>query len=293
MHTRLSTFSLAACDSADGAWGVAVASKFPAVGARVPWAASGAGAVATQSYANTTFGPRGLAAMAAGASAEQALAALLADDPQSEKRQVGLVDARGGSATFTGRQCHPWAGGRAGPGYAAQGNLLAGAQVLDALVDTFLSASGDLPGRLVAALLAADRAGGDRRGRQSAAVYVSKAGAGYGGLDDIWIDYRVDDHDDPVRRLTELLDLHRLYFGKSPAEDELPLEGEVLRRLLEMARRLGHYHGDALAAYDANTLAALEAFVGNENFEDRVDFARRRIDRPVFEYLLQRFGGDK
>ncbi|OGO13556.1 MAG: fimbrial assembly protein FimA [Chloroflexi bacterium RBG_13_68_17] len=290
MQPRLSTFSLVAWDPVDRAWGVAVASKFPAVGARVPWAASGAGAVATQSYANTTFGPRGLTAMAAGHSAQRTLDELLAADPERERRQVGLIDARGQSATFTGRECQAWAGGRAGPGYAAQGNILAGAQVVDALTDTFLGAAGDLPGRLMAALLAADRAGGDRRGRQSAALYVAKAGAGYGGLDDIWIDYRVDDHPDPVHRLAELLDIHRLYFGKSPPEDELPLDGETLLQLQTIARRLGHYRGDVHGLYDAPTRAALEAWIGSENFEDRTDFGRRRIDRPVFEYLRTRFG---
>ncbi len=290
MPARLSTFSLAAWDPVDRAWGVAVASKFPAVGARVPWAASGAGAVATQSYANTTFGPRGLAAMRGGMSAEHTLAALLGGDPERERRQVGLVDAAGRSATYTGSECPAWAGGRAGEGYAAQGNILTGAPVVDALVEAFLSASGDLPGRLMAALLAADHAGGDRRGRQSAALYVVKAGAGYGGLDDIWIDYRVDDHVDPVHRLGELLDIHRLYFGKSPPEEELAMEGETLIQLQAMARRQGHYQGEAHGRWDASTRAAMEAFIGNENFEDRTDFVRRRIDRPVFEYLRARFG---
>ncbi len=195
---------------------MAVASKFPAVGAVVPWAQADAGAVATQSFANTSFGPRGLELLAGGFSADETLAKLLADDPERDHRQVGIVDAHGGAATFTGKECFSWAGGVTSPGHAIQGNILASDQVVPSMQKAFLETKGELPGRLFAALLAGDRSGGDRRGRQSAAIYVVKPKGGYGGYIDRWIDYRVDDHPDPVLRLGELLELHNLYFGKSP-----------------------------------------------------------------------------
>lgn len=289
MPARVATFSLVACDPSAQAWGVAVASKFPAVGARVPWAASNAGALATQSYANTSYGPRGLAMMAAGASAPQTLEALLSADEGREHRQVGLVDGQGRAATFTGAECLAWAGGRSGQGFAAQGNLLAGAAVLDAMVDKYLASDGDLPERLLSALLAGDRAGGDRRGRQSAALLVVKPQSGYGGYDDVWLDYRVDDHPDPVPELTRLLAIHRLYFDKSPEGDEVPLQGETLAELQRIMSRLGFYQGPIDGIYTPATRTCLEAFLGNENFEDRTDFERGRIDRPVVEYLQRRF----
>ncbi len=283
------TFSIVAHDPEAQAWGIAVASKFPAVGAVVPWAQAGAGAVATQSYANTSFGPRGLEMLASGLSAEETLERLLADDPEREKRQVGVVDSRGGAATFTGAECHPWAGGRTGDFFAAQGNILTGPEVVAALSETFLTTQGDLPRRLYAALLAADRAGGDRRGRQSAAIYVVKPHGGYGGFIDRWIDYRVDDHPDPVARLGELLEMHALYFGESPPEERLPLEGETLRSLQAAMQKAGHYDGALHAQMDAPTRRALDAFIGSENFEERCNLQEGWIDRPVLEFLLRRF----
>lgn len=286
---RLCTFSIVACDPADGACGVAVASRFPAVGARVPWAAADAGAVATQSYANTSYGPRGLERMRRGESAAQALQALLADDPGRAQRQAGLVDRRGGAATFSGEACLDWSGGLTGEGWAVQGNILAGPQVVEAMAAAFTAAPGDLGDRLLAALLAGDRAGGDRRGRQSAALLAVKPEAGYGGFDDIWLDYRVDDHPDPVPRLGELLGLHRLYFGVTPPEQRLPLAGEHARRLQRIMSRLGHYQGPDHGRLDDPTRRALEAFLGNENFEERVDLAAGRIDPPVLDYLYKTF----
>ncbi len=284
------TFSIVAYDPQEQAWGVAVASKFPAVGAVVPWAQAGAGAVATQSYANTAFGPQGLRMMASGLSAQETLERLLAADEGRETRQVGLVDSRGGAATFTGTACHPWAGGRTGEFFAAQGNILAGPQVVAALAETFQSAAGSLPARLYAALYAADRAGGDRRGRQSAAVYVVKPAGGYGGFNDRWIDYRVDDDPDPVARLGALLEMHELYFGQSPPEERLPLQGDPLRRLQQAMRRAGHYRGEPHGRLDAATRAALDAFIGSENFEERCNPAEGWIDPPVLEFLTRRFG---
>jgi uncharacterized Ntn-hydrolase superfamily protein len=286
---HISTFSIAAYDPDGPAWGVAVASKFPAVGAVVPWAAAGAGAVATQSYANTTFGPRGLQLMATGKAAAETLDTLLSDDPGREQRQAGLVDARGGAATFSGKECFAWAGGKTGEHFCVQGNILTGPDVVEAMAEGFTGREGDFPGRLLAALRAGDRAGGDRRGRQSAAILVVRAGAGYGGYNDVWLDYRVDDDPDPVPRLAELVSLHRLYFGKSDPKDELPVSGDLARELQTMMSRLGYYPGAATGEYDDLTRDALRQFLGNENFEDRTDFLHGRIDAPVVEFLRRKF----
>jgi uncharacterized Ntn-hydrolase superfamily protein len=282
----VATFSIVAWDPALPAWGIAVASKFPAVGAVVPWARAGVGAVATQSYANTTFGPEGLRRMAAGETAEGALHALLAEDSEREQRQVGLIDSRGGAATFTGAGCHPWAGGVTSDGAAIQGNLLAGPAVVQAMADSFGGSGGELGRRLLAALLAGDRAGGDRRGRQSAALLVVRDAAGYAGFNDRWIDLRVDDHLDPVPRLVELLELHELYFGTSGPEDRLPLSGDSLAALLEVARRLGYYDGSAVPSLTPPARDALRRFIGDENFEDRTDLDHGWIDRPAYEFLI-------
>ena len=285
-----STFSIVACDLDEGAWGVAVASKFPAVGAVVPWARAGAGALATQSYANTSFGPRGLELMASGLSAEATLAELLQDDDEREQRQVGLVDASGQAATFTGYECFAWAGGLTGPGYAIQGNILAGEQVILAMQRAFVETKGNLPARLQAALLSGDMSGGDRRGRQSAAIYVVKPKGGYGSYIDRWIDYRVDDHENPVARLGELLEMHELYFGESEEKDRVPLKSEPLQQLQEILVRLGYMEGEADGVYDELTKTALRAFTGNENFEERCDLEAGWIDKPVLEHLLKKFG---
>ena len=285
-----STFSIAACDLEEKAWGVAVASKFPAVGAVVPWALSEAGVVATQSFANTSFGPRGLEILAGGFSAEETLARILSDDTEREHRQVGIVDALGGSATFTGKDCYPWAGGLTGFGYAIQGNILSGSQVVPAIQKAYLETKGELPNRLFKALLAGDQAGGDRRGRQSAAIYVAKPHAGYGGFSDRWIDYRVDDDPDPVNRLGDLLELHHLYFDKSPESERLPLTGETLFGLIKVILHLGYYKGPILGQLDEALRLALNAFIGNENFEERCDTQAGWIDRPVFEFIMKKFG---
>lgn len=287
-----STFSIVACDLDERSWGVAVASKFLAVGAVVPWAVSTAGAVATQAHANTSFGPRGLGLLAEGYSVQAALDRLLSEDKDREKRQVGIVDAQGGSASFTGSNCYRWAGGITGPGFAAQGNILAGEQVVQSMVSAFTEIrSGDtLADRLYRALLAGDRSGGDRRGRQSAAILVVKPKGGYGELNDRWIDYRVDDDPDPVGRLGELLDLHRLYFGESPESEKVHLTGNLLIELQSLLKRLGYYQGSLNGSYDLPTRAAFEAMIGNENFEDRINPEEGTIDRPVLEYLFNHFG---
>lgn len=277
------TFSIVASDLKEQTWGVAVASKFPAVGAVVPYAQAGVGAVATQSFANTSFGPGGLELMARGCAAKEALALLLKDDSDKQLRQVGLVDAKGGSATFTGSGCFTWAGGVSGRGYAIQGNILAGGKVVPAMEKAFLKANGNLPERLHAALLAGDRAGGDKRGRQSAAIYVVKPKGGYGGYLDRWLDYRVDDHENPVRRLGELLEMHELYFGKSPESERMPIKGRVLMRLRTILKQQGYLKKDK------DFIAEFNEFIGNENFEERADANARWIDRPVLKYLVKKF----
>jgi len=277
------TFSIVACDLEDNAWGVAVASKFPAVGAVVPWVQAEAGAVATQSFANTSYGPRGLALMGTGFSAQETLARLLEDDPDKELRQVGLVDAKGGAATFSGSGCYRWAGGLSGKGYAIQGNILANDRVVPAMEEAFLRTNGNLAIRLYAALLAGDQAGGDKRGRQSAAIYVAKPKAGYGGFVDRWLDYRVDDHENPVPRLGELLDMHELYFGKSPESQRVEIKDNVLSQLTEILRQRSYLK-------DGNGFSdAFHEFIGNENFEERADPEARWIDGPVLDYLIKKF----
>ena len=277
------TFSIVACDLEEQAWGVAVASKFPAVGAVVPWAQADAGAVATQSFANTSYGPHGLELMGKGLSADETLAKLLLEDPDRELRQVGLVDMKGRSATFTGAGCFPWAGGVSGKGYAIQGNILKSAKVVPAIEKTFLKTKGNLPTRLHTALLAGDRAGGDKRGRQSAAIYVVKPKGGYGGFVDRWIDYRVDDHEDPVLRLGELLEMHELYFGKSPEKERVAIKGKALQQVTDILVRAGYLKKSK------NFRNAFNEFIGNENFEERADPEAQWIDGPVLKYLVKKF----
>src|SRR5215217_7555226 len=277
------TFSIVACDLEERSWGVAVASKFPAVGAVVPWGQADVGAVATQSFANTSFGPRGLELMATGLSAQEALDRLLEDDPDKELRQVGLVDAQGGAVTFSGMGCFAWAGGVAGKGYAIQGNILSSGKVLPAMEEAFLTTNGNLPTRLHTALLAGDRAGGDKRGRQSAAIYIVKPKAGYGGFLDRWLDYRVDDHEDPVPRLGELLEIHELYFGKSPATARVPIKGKVSNQITHILKQEGYLQRNTAFIY------AFNEFIGNENFEERADPAAEWIDKPVLNHLIKKF----
>jgi uncharacterized Ntn-hydrolase superfamily protein len=200
------TFSIVAADPEAGEVGVAVASRFFAVGSVVPWAQAGVGAVATQSYANTTFGPRGLELLARGATPDEVVTMLLRTDDDREKRQLGVVSADGAAATFSGAGCNAWAGGRSGPGYAVQGNILTGEEVAAAMERAFLASAGrPLGERLYAALEAGDQAGGDSRGKQSAALLVSRKGGGYGGYTDRAIDIRVDDHPEPMVELGRLL----------------------------------------------------------------------------------------
>ncbi len=210
----MATFSIVGFDPETKEWGVAVQSKFVAVGAVCPWAKAGVGAISTQSYANTSFGPRGLELLAAGKSAQEVLDILLASDPGREKRQVGIVDSRGNAATFTGSECHDWAGGVTGENYTAQGNILVSEETVQAMARTFETSEGPLAERLLAALEAGQNAGGDARGQQAAALLVVQEGAGYGGFNDVKIDLRVDDHPTPITELQRIYQVHRAVFGE-------------------------------------------------------------------------------
>ena len=284
-----STFSIVARDPATGDLGVAVQSKFLAVGAVVPWAKAGAGAVATQAWANTSFGPDGLALLATGASAQEVLDHLVTSDPGSAHRQVGIADARGQAATFTGSQCMHWAGGRTGPGYACQGNILVSEATVVAMAEAFERVSGGLWDRLIAALAAGQASGGDSRGQQSAALLVVRAGGGYAGRNDRFIDLRVDDHPAPIEELQRLLDLHKLYLFPSEPADLLPIDEGLTRELQGILQREKQITGPTSGIYDADTQAAMRRLIGIENLEERWR-EDGLIDRVVLEFLRRKFG---
>jgi len=272
------TFSIVARDGTTGEWGVAVASKFLAVGSVVGWAQAGAGAVATQAMANIAYGPEGLRLLAAGSSASETLAALVEPDTDREHRQVGLVDASGGVATFTGSECFDWAGGHTGDGYACQGNILTGPEVVQAMATTFESSVGDLGTRLLAALGSGDEAGGDKRGRQSAALLVAREGGGYGGGFDVSVDLRVDDHAHPVDELRRLLDIHRLIFPRPEDLEFVALDDDLASRLRAALEIAGWDAGSDLRA-------ALYAYVGTENLEERWSDDESVIERGILRHL--------
>jgi uncharacterized Ntn-hydrolase superfamily protein len=259
----VATYSIAACDLDNGQWGVATQSKFLAVGSIVPWAEATVGAVATQAYANPRYGPDGLALLREGLPAAEVVERLTAADDGREQRQVGVVDAHGGSATFTGGECFDWAGGRTGPCFAAQGNILVGAETVDALAETFASGDGrPLADRLLDCLGAAQAAGGDRRGQQSAALLVVERDGGYAGLTDVVVDLRVDDHPEPIAELARLYGIHALLFGKTHRDDWLAVDAELRT---ELERRL------AALGYAGDLEDSLAAWAGAENLEERVD----------------------
>ncbi|HEY0416369.1 MAG TPA: DUF1028 domain-containing protein [Gaiellaceae bacterium] len=263
----VATYSIVGCDLAAGQWGVATQSKFLAVGSLVPWAEPGVGAVATQSYVNPRYGPDGLALLREGLDARDVVDRLTGADSDREQRQLGVVDGRGGSATFTGSGCMDWAGGVSGPSFAAQGNILVGEETVLALAATFTATEGrPLADRLVECLAAAQAAGGDRRGQQSAALLVVEQDGGYGGLTDTVVDLRVDDHETPVTELARLYELHTLLFGKTPHDQWVAVDEALRAEVVERLTRLG---------YDGDLGAALAAWAGTENLEERV----RGVDR--------------
>jgi uncharacterized Ntn-hydrolase superfamily protein len=275
----VATYSIAACDLAAGQWGVATQSKFLAVGSVVPWAAPHVGAIATQAYANPRYGPDGLALLRAGASAEEVVGRLTEADEGRADRQLGVVDAHGGSATYTGTGCYDWAGGLAGPCFAVQGNILVGHETVDALATTFTATEGaPLAERLIECLAAAQAAGGDRRGQQSAALLVVEADGGYAGLSDLLVDLRVDDHPMPVGELARLFGMHDLLFGKTPRERWLDVDDELRDELRARLSKLGH---------EGELEDALPAWAGSENLEERIDGVER-IDPVVLRELRAR-----
>jgi uncharacterized Ntn-hydrolase superfamily protein len=274
----VATFSIAACDLDAGQWGVAVQSKFLAVGSVVPWAEPGVGAIATQAYANPRYGPDGLALLRDGLTADEVVARLTEADEGRDERQLGVVDGEGRSASWTGSGCMHWAGGRTGPGYAAQGNILVGAETVDALAETFESTAGlPLARRLLDCLAAAQAAGGDSRGQQSAALLIVERDGGYAGLSDTAVDLRVDDHPHPIEELERIHGLHFRLFGKTPRESWIPVDDALGAELNERLAALG---------YAGKLPDALDRWAGVENLEERVDGADA-IDPVVLEALRE------
>ena len=266
----VATYSIVGCDLDARHWGVAVQSKFLAVGSVVAWAEPGAGAVATQAYANPRYGPDGLALLRDGKSAQEVVDALTSADEGRDDRQIGAVDARGGSASFTGSACFDWAGGSTGPCFAAQGNILVSGDTVDALAETFQCSTGTLAERLLAALAAGQAAGGDRRGQQSAALLVVEKHGGYGKLSDTLVDLRVDDHASPIEELRRLYGIHDLLFGRTPRSSWIPLDDALRAEVRDRLARLGYER--------------LDEWAGVENLEERVD-GEEAIDPVVLEQL--------
>src|SRR3954464_7079867 len=275
MARPVATYSIAACDLEAGQWGVATQSKFLAVGSVVPWAEPGVGAIATQAYANPRYGPEGLSLLREGLSAEEVVERLTAADEGRDQRQLGVVDREGRSASFTGAECLEWAGSRTGPCYAAQGNILVSAQTVDAIAETFESGAGSLAERLLDCLDAAQAAGGDRRGQQSAAVLVVERDGGYAGLSDVVVELRVEDHERPLEELRRLFGLHQAIFGKTPERLWLDVDDELAAELRERLARLG---------YEGELSDAFFTWSASENLEERVDGVER-IDPVVLEQL--------
>jgi uncharacterized Ntn-hydrolase superfamily protein len=275
-ESPVATYSIVACDLVAGQWGVAVQSKFLAVGSVVPWAEPHVGAIATQSYANPRYGPEGLALLREGRTAAEAIEALTSADEGRDERQVGVVDGAGRAATFTGTGCHDWAGGRTGDCYAAQGNILVSAATVDALAATFESnAHLGLGQRLIECLAAAQAAGGDRRGQQSASLLVVEKDAGYAKLSDTVIDLRVDDHERPIAELRRLFALHEELFGATPPEDWVEVDDVLQHELRSRLEELGH---------TGELQQAFADWAGAANLEERVDGVTR-VDPIVLEAL--------
>ncbi len=273
MAETVATYSICACDLDAGRWGVATQSKFLAVGSVVPWAAPHVGAIATQSYANPRYGPDGLELLRDGLSAGEVVERLTAADEDRALRQLGVVDGDGRAATFTGDECHAWAGGRTGAGYAAQGNILVSRATVDALAETFEATGGrPLGERLLDCLDAAEAAGGDSRGRQSAALLVVERDGGYANLSDTLVDLRVDDHPDPLVELRRIHRLHEMLFGTTPRDDWIPVDDALRAELDARLARAGH--------------PSLASWAGVENLEERVE-GEQAIDPIVLERLRE------
>lgn len=281
------TFSIVARDPQAGELGIAVQSKFLAVGAVVPWAKAGVGAIATQAWANTSYGPRGLELLANGLPATEALAQLIEEDAGRADRQAGIIGIKDVPATYTGPQCFPWAGGHVGEHYTCQGNILVGEDTVLAMAHTFEQTSGLLCDRLVAALAAGQAAGGDSRGQESAALLVVREGGGYSGFNDRFIDLRVDDHPQPIDELQRILQLHKLYLFRPDPKDILMIDRTLASELQELLTATGDYKGSINGSYDEITRDAFRHFSSRENLEERW-FEDARIDRVVLEFMRQK-----
>ncbi len=278
----ITTFSIVARDAQTGDFGVAVASKFLAVGAAVAYAEANVGAVATQSYANTSYGPRTLAGLKAGLTLEGIQQSFAATDDNYAQRQYGLVDGVGNSITFTGDECHPWAGGIAKKNLAIQGNILAGPQVVEKMLESYETSTLAFPEKLLAALQAGDDAGGDKRGKQSASLLVVREKGGYGGFDDRYIDLRVDDHSSPIPELGRLLKLYHLYFDKPLEANIIKIQGDIAERLTTILVKSGYL--TSTQPWNNAAEKALRDLAGVENVEERM-LEPGLVDKTVLEHL--------
>jgi len=285
----VSTFSIVARDPGNGDLGVAVQSKFPNVRVAVPYARAGVGAVATQSFSNSDFGTKGLELLALGATPQEVLTIVSRDDSDLQDRQVGIVDAKGRSATFTGKKCFDWAGGRTGPDYAIQGNILVSEATVDAMEKAFLGTRGSLADRLLAAIKAGAEAGGDRRGRQSAALVVVRQGASYDAKSDRSIDISVYDAKDPIAEIYRLYDLQKIHFERSDPKDVIPIRGADAVYLQKLLAKKGFHKGRTDGVWDEASTNALADYMGWENYDTRI---RRdgQIDRKILELIKAKEG---
>jgi uncharacterized Ntn-hydrolase superfamily protein len=279
---RFGTFSIVAADPTEGTWGVAVQSRYIAVGAVVPWSEAGVGAVATQASSNVAWGPEGIRLLREGRSAPEVVRQLVSADPGRDERQLGVVDAHGKAAAYTGSKCMDWAGHEIGEGYACQGNILFGPAVVRGMARAFESTPGDLADRLLAALSAGQREGGDRRGQQAAALLVTKKAGGYLGGNDRWIDIRVDDHASPIEELKRIFRIYDLtILNREDPHTLLPIAGEVAQAVQHDLNVLGYYSGRLTGRWDAASRTAYLRFLGENNFENK-----QRDDDAIWPSVL-------
>jgi len=285
---RFGTFSIVAFDRDSATWGIAVQSKFISVGAVVPFAEAGVGAIATQALANVAYGPNGLALLRQGLSASEVVRRLTEADPGRDERQLGIVDAKGGSASFTGAKCMEWAGHETGEGFACQGNILFGPGVVRAMARTYEATGGDILDRLLAALAAGQREGGDRRGMQAAALYAVRKGGGYEGGNDRWVDLRVDDHPSPIEELRRIFQVYDMtMLTREDPATLLVIEGDVARGLQHDLSVLGYYSGRLTGNWDAVSQAAFTRFLGEHNFENK-ERTDGKVWPSIVNYLKER-----